>query len=115
MVQSDALLRRADHIAEEDTNNEDKTILADKLFVKTIDTELQGALVSAIMKDDLVNDALRALKNNRTPPIKSALEDWKFEDGLLFFKDRCYVPQDETLCQAIIQKYHDSIMTGHPG
>jgi hypothetical protein len=37
------------------------------------------------MKDDLVKLAVEALKTGGIPPIKSALTDWKLEDGLLFF------------------------------
>jgi Integrase zinc binding domain len=91
------------------------TLLPDTIFVKVLDTELHDLLVEAIMKDDLVIDALRALKSKGTPPIKSALEDWKFDNGLLFFRDRCYVPQDDKLQREIVQKYHNSITAGHPG
>jgi hypothetical protein len=49
------------------------------------------------MKDDLVKSAVEVLKTGGIPPIKSALTNWKLEDGLLFFLGCCYVPPDETL------------------
>jgi hypothetical protein len=85
MVQSDALSRRADLHPDEDNDNEDMTLLPDELFVKVIDTETHSLLVAALMKDDLVKSAVEALKTGGIPPIKSALTDWKLEDGLLFF------------------------------
>jgi hypothetical protein len=115
MIQSDALSRRADYIIGEDTDNENMTMLPDTLFVKAIDINLHDLIAKNIMKDDLVKDAIRAVKENGTPPMKSAISDWKFEDGLLFFQDRCYVPQNNQLRKEITQKYHESIATGHPG
>jgi hypothetical protein len=128
MVQSDTLSRRADlHpdedndnedmtlLPDEDNDNEDMTLLPDELFMKVIDTETHSLLVTALMKDDLVKSAVEALKTGGIPPIKSALMDWKLEDGLLFFLGRCYVPPDEVLCKRIVERYHDTLPSGHPG
>jgi hypothetical protein len=49
------------------------------------------------MGEDLVCHVIKALKEKGTPPIKSSLEDLKVEDGLLFFKDRCYILNDMEL------------------
>jgi hypothetical protein len=75
MVQLDALSRRADHTTEEDSDNENMTLLPDTIFVKVLNTELHDLLAEAIMKDDLVIDALRVLKSKGIPPIKLAIED----------------------------------------
>ena len=115
MVQSDALSRRADHIPEEDTDNEDITLLPDNLFVKFIDTDMHDLFTEQIMKDDIVRDAITTLKDQGTPLIKSSLSDWKVENQLLFFKDRCYVPNNEELQQRLVEKYHNSLPSGHPG
>jgi hypothetical protein len=85
MVQSDTLSWRADLHPDEDNDNEDMTLLPDELFMKVIDTETHSLLVTALIKDDLVKSAVKALKTGGIPPIKSALTDWKLEDGLLFF------------------------------
>jgi hypothetical protein len=85
MVQSDALSRRADLHPDEDNDNEDMTLLPDELFMKVIDTETHSLLVTVLMKDNLVKSVVEALKTGEIPPIKSALTDWKLEDGLLFF------------------------------
>ena len=68
-----------------------------------------------IMQDDIVRDAILALKTQGTPPIKSSLLDWKVENGLLFFKDRCYVPNNEELRRQLVEKYHNSLPSRHPG
>jgi Integrase zinc binding domain len=67
------------------------------------------------MKDNLVNDMIKALKEKGTPPIKLLLSNWKVENGLLFFNDRCYVPDDTDLQRQLVEKYHYSLPGGHPG
>jgi len=49
------------------------------------------------------------------PPIKSNLSDWKVEDGMLFYQNLCYIPDNNTIQKAIVQEIHESLMTGHPG
>ena len=80
-----------------DDDNEDKTLLPNTLFVRTIDTELRSQIVENMMKDNLIKDAITALKTKGPPPIKSQLLDWKMESGLLFFKEKCVVPLNEEL------------------
>src|SRR6266699_3631339 len=47
MVQSDALSRRSDFVLEEDHDNENVTMLSDRLFVNLIDAELQGRIANS--------------------------------------------------------------------
>jgi hypothetical protein len=114
MVQSDALSQRADLHPDEDNDNEDMTLLPDELFMKVIDTEMHSLLVATLMKDDLVKAAVEALKMGGIPPIKSTLTDWKLEDGLLFFLGQCYILPNEVLCKRIVERYHDTLPSGHP-
>ena len=86
MVQSDALSRRSDLCPDDETDSMDITLLPNSLFVQTIDTEMHNLIATNLMKDNIIKDAIEALKSNGTPPIKSALSDWKIDDGLLFFK-----------------------------
>jgi hypothetical protein len=59
MVQLDALSQRADLHPDEDNDNKDMMLLPDDLFMKVIDTETHGLLVTALMKDNLVNWQLK--------------------------------------------------------
>ena len=102
MVQSDALSRRSDLCPDDKTDNMDITLLPNSLFIQTIDTEMHNLVTTNLMKDNIVKDAIEALKSNGTPPIKSALSDRKINDGLLFFKDRCYVPNTPGLQKRIV-------------
>ena len=59
IVQSDALSRRPDFTPEEDTDNENITMLLDELFMNLIDTELQEQILTC---EKLDSDAMEALK-----------------------------------------------------
>jgi len=115
MIQSDALSRRPDHIPEKDTNNENIVLLPDKLFIKLINTELTKLIESAAASDEFVKDMDKVLFTKGVPPIKSNLSDWKIEDGVLFYQDQCYIPDNPKVQKMIIQQIHDSPMTGHLG
>jgi len=102
MVQSDALSRWPDHVPEEDEDNEDLVLLPDKLFINLI-------------KIELVKNMTNILSTKGVPPIKSNLSDWKIEDGMLFYQEWCYIPDNNTIQKAIVQEIHESPMTRHPG
>jgi len=114
MIQSDALSCCPDHIID-NNNNDDIILLPDSLFIRIIDTDLHYSIFEATAKDILFASALEALKMNGLFPITSKLEDWHLEDGLLFFKDRCFIPTDEDLRQNTTARYHDFLPGGHPG
>ena len=99
----------------EDNNNEDIVMLPESIFVQVINTDLHNVLAENIMKDEIVTDAIEVLKLNGIPPIKSALSDWKMDNSLLFFKGKCYVPDNEDLRRNIVRRYHDLVPSGHPG
>lgn len=67
------------------------------------------------MKDDLMMEAIEALKFGKLPPIRSALTDWHMDDGLLWYKGRLYIPDDIDLRRNLIKRYHEGIAAGHPG
>lgn len=116
MVQSDALSRREDHIPEEDNDNEDRTLLPDTVFLQVIDANLRTQIATSVIKDEIVKDTVQVLKTQGPFPMKSSLQDWKVDnDGLIFFRNKCYVPQDQELRKNITDKYHKSPSAGHPG
>ncbi|ESK82719.1 hypothetical protein Moror_5686 [Moniliophthora roreri MCA 2997] len=95
IVQSDALSRRPDHIHGADTDNKDVIMLLDSLFINSIDVDLQTWLKNALGNDDFHCSALEALLDQGILPIKSSLSDWKFDDDILFYKGRAYIPNND--------------------
>ncbi|ESK82388.1 pro-pol protein [Moniliophthora roreri MCA 2997] len=115
MVQSDALSRRSDHVQHDDKDNEDVIMLLDSLFINVIDVDLQARLKHVLGNDDFHRSALESLLDQGIPPIKSSLSDWKFDDDILFYKGRAYVPNDATLQREIVWTIHEGQPFGHPG
>jgi len=62
-----------------------------------IDLELQDEIKNETAKDDFFAKALQAIKENGLLPIRSSLDEWKNKEGMLFFKDRCYIPPHKEL------------------
>src|ERR1700724_134104 len=114
MIKSDALSRRPDHVVD-DTENDDVILLSPDLFIRAVDLNLHDTLVQGTTNDTLFANALEGLKHHGPFPITSLLSDWRIDDGLLFFKDRCYVPPSGSLRRDITSSYHNSLPAGHPG
>ena len=94
MVQSDALSRRPDLCPDEDTNNEDKVLLPNNMFVRLINTELRDLIANNEQHDTVILEAIWALRGGKQLPMNSKIDDWTFENGLIFYKEKCYVPND---------------------
>jgi len=41
--------------------------------------------------------------------------EWREKDGLLYYKNRLYIPEDISLQTEIAQGLHDSLVAGHFG
>ncbi|KAI0991197.1 hypothetical protein K3495_g16990, partial [Podosphaera aphanis] len=91
-----------------------KTIFSDESF--------QTLWNRALEKDEKVQLLYNSLANgDRSLPsaisdIKISLAECKFDArGALTFRDRVWIPNYEPLKTSLIQKSHDSHVTGHPG
>jgi len=119
MIQSDALSRRPDFALDEDHDNEDVTLLPDKLFINLIDMDLQKRIASSPDLDTIAADAVKTLLEQGPTSVRNDLSDWTTEllenNNVLFYKGRNYIPKDKELRMEITEKYHDSPTAGHPG
>jgi len=62
--------------------------------VKLVDTDLKDAFLEAFTRDDSMHKTVEAINRSGTPPIRSTVADWKIEDGLVFYKGRCFIPEN---------------------
>jgi len=71
---------------------------------------------AALLLDEVTKDYKSLLKSGPREFEKS-LQDWNYENGLLLYKEKVYIPQsvDDTLRQQIVQMHHDLPSAGHPG
>jgi len=119
MIQSDTLSRRPDLVPDEDHDNEDITLLPDKMFINLIDTDLQDRIANSDQMDLDAVDAIKMLLGQGPTTLRNDLNDWKTElyngKNVLFYKGKNYVPKEQELRQDIVRKHHDPITAGHPG
>lgn len=96
MIQSD-ILSWLKNLDLEESDNEDKTLLPENLFIQSIDLTLRDRISSITEQDNVVTEVFRAIANGGTLPMKSQRSDWKKNDNLILFKDRVYVPPNLAL------------------
>jgi hypothetical protein len=85
------------------------------MFIKTIDVELYESIIKEGEQDVLMKNTFDALTKGMLLALNSQTDDWKIENNLSFYKDRCYVPDNLELHCWIAHQYHDTLSTGHPG
>ena len=51
-----------------------------------MDTTLADRIRSVQLRDQVILDALKAVKDGMTLPLKLSLADWLFEERLVFFR-----------------------------
>ena len=119
MIQSDNLSRRPDYIPDNDTDNENITMLPDDLFIGLIDVDLQNQIAESDDMDKDTMEALATLLNQGNATFVNNAKDWtteKFNDkNILFFKGKNYVPRNDKLRRQIVELFHDHETAGHLG
>ncbi|QRW25063.1 Transposon Tf2-7 polyprotein [Rhizoctonia solani] len=92
---ADILSRREDH----------------KAFIAAIqtDSDLNDLIRDALHDDKAVHKILKSLEEDI--PVKG----WKIDNGLLYYHDRIYVPNEPEIRKAVLESRHDNPSTGHPG
>ena len=79
MIQSDALSHRPNFVPDNDTDNDDMTMLPEKLFINLIDTDLQNRIANCKTFDKDATDALTTLLEKGPTTVQNALNDWTME------------------------------------
>ena len=119
MIQSDALSRRPDHGIDAEYDNEDMVLLLEGLFMNLLNIDLQTRIINAKTLDTDIAQILQTLLHNAPLALRNNLQDWRLkavEDGtILYYKDKVYVPKDQSLRRHILQMFHDHETAGHPG
>jgi len=109
----DALSRRSDYSPSDELDKK-IVLLPDDLFASTVDLAIANALrLPDPLSDPIIRLAADALAGHISPPPRSSLADWRFEDDILYFKNRAYVPP--TGRHHLVSLHHDTSTAGHPG
>ena len=84
------------------------------IHMQTMDESFLNRIRMAGKEDDswlARNDELSRLKENS----EALPKHWYMEDGLLYYKDRLFIPANEDLLTEIAKGCHDSKVAGHFG
>jgi len=65
------------------------------------------------VKDDKVVKAVEEMKRAGVKMLRD--EEWRKVDGIMYKKEKVYVPKDEKLRAEIIRLHHDILIGGHGG
>ena len=87
----------------------------DIIQISVIDTELQQKIKKSLEEDQIVQQVIKGLTEKELTPLKQELVGWKYNDELLSFKNRIYIPANLELKQELLKLYHDLPSQGYLG
>ncbi|QRV77936.1 Retrotransposable element Tf2 protein [Ceratobasidium sp. AG-Ba] len=90
---------------------ESRALLDPALFVAAIEPDeiIDDRIHDAYLQDDRLSHIIEALQKN------DKVKNWSWNDGLLIFKNKIYVPNDKSIRKDILTSRHDNMAAGHPG
>ena len=127
MGKADALSRRPDHGSGGD-DNDNIVLLKPEVFAirvlggvtlsgeeEAILEEIKELMKSGNMEESVVK-AAEELKRGRANTANTLRgSEWSQDAGLMYFRDRLYVPENPELRRRIVEQHHDTKVAGHPG
>jgi hypothetical protein len=75
--------------------------------------KVRHSLRDGVQEEAIAKAARELQKDKGRGTVKSA--EWSESDGLLMFRGKIYVPNDEDLQHRIIEQHHDTHIAGHAG
>ncbi|QRV88426.1 Retrotransposable element Tf2 protein [Ceratobasidium sp. AG-Ba] len=89
---------------------ESRALLDPSLFIAAIEPDevLDDRIRDAYLQDDRLTHIIEALQ--RSDKVKN----WHWDNRLLMFKNKIYVPNDESIRKDILASRHDNMAAGHP-
>jgi hypothetical protein len=79
------------------------------------DLDLRDAILACNELDDEVAASLNSIKKNGPQSLSKGLQEWNYEDGLILFRGKIYVPKNNELRKTVTESFHNPAIMGHPG
>src|SRR5271168_1993349 len=92
-----------------------KRILDTHTLIIESDNELKNKIKNSTELDDIVSQALDTIRTSGPRAITQGLKEWNFEDGLILYRGKIYVPKNIELRREVVKSCHDPAIFGHPG
>ncbi|QRW07680.1 Transposon Tf2-1 polyprotein [Ceratobasidium sp. AG-Ba] len=90
---------------------ESSALLPENLFIQAItpDHDLEQLIQEAYIADEYTQKVIKALEEN------GKVKHWEWEDGLLQYKGKIWIPNNKSIHKLVIESRHDNVAAGHPG
>jgi transposase InsO family protein len=121
---ADRLTRRSDHEEGVKFDNSDSTVLKPEVFrinatgrhtTPPRANHLKQQIIDACHNDGLTKEVFQRFKNLGPRKLAQGIQEWNFEDGILLFRGKIYIPDNLDLRRQITRAHHDVSAAGHPG
>jgi hypothetical protein len=77
--------------------------------------DLKKQIQEATTMEDEVTKALPIIQRNGPRALSKGLQEWNYEDNLILYRGKVYVPKDLELRREIVKQHHNPPIMGHPG
>ena len=122
LIQAD-IISYLEYLNLEKENNKDITLLPNDLFIRMLEPDIKQRIKKSPHYEEDVRNRIKLLTDEDPSKydsdvlkrMKQDLFDWQVENGLVFYKGRCYIPEDQDLRRDLVQLHHDIIAAGHSG
>ncbi|QRW09789.1 Transposon Tf2-12 polyprotein [Ceratobasidium sp. AG-Ba] len=90
---------------------ESRALLDPTLFIASIEPDevLDDRIRDAYLQDERLTHIIEALQRS------DKVINWTWDNSLLMFKNKIYVPNDDSIRKDILASRHDNLAAGHPG
>ncbi|QRV87030.1 Retrotransposable element Tf2 protein [Ceratobasidium sp. AG-Ba] len=90
---------------------ESSALLPENLFIQAVtpDHDLECLIQDAYIADEYSQKVIKALEENEK------VKHWEWDDGLLRYKGKIWIPNNKAVRKLVIESRHDNIAAGHPG
>jgi hypothetical protein len=79
------------------------------------DLDPKDAILACNKLDDEVATSLDSIKKNGPQSLSKGLQEWNYEDGLILFRGKIYIPKNNELRKTVTESFHNPAIMGHPG
>ena len=119
-IKADVLSRRPDYQVWDFEDNKDQIVLRPEHFVKiatsyVLNDELERRTREAVVQEAEVLQGLEKLRKSGLHRLTDGTLEWEESDGLIYYKEKLYIPNAPGLRHDIVKQCHDAITVGHPG
>ena len=122
LIQFDAI-SHLEHLNLEEEDNKDVTLLPNDMFIRMLEPDVKQRIKESPHYEEDVRNRIKLLTDEDSSKydsdilkrMKQDLFDWQVENGLVFYKGRYYVSEDQDLRRDLVQLHYDTIAAGYLG